>query len=181
MKLTNKINNMKETIKFKNVSIYVTGANGEQHLYHENNEYKNQSKEDIINIFKLEPLHYATHLDGIEVGTFKSFNTYNWGAPFTLCGVASEEIYEGVALVNIHLGGDARGNYSEAYICEEPEAIFSQNSYLDIELTNGEIYGFDCDNSEAYFNFNTLDAYYIDFEKELTSEQLIELEELKNN
>ena len=40
---------MKETIKFENVSIYVTGANGESHLYYENNEYKNTKKEDIIN------------------------------------------------------------------------------------------------------------------------------------
>ena len=172
---------MKESIKFSNVSIYVTGANGEQFLYHENNEYKNKSKEDIIKVFKLEPLHYATHLEGIEVGTFKSFNTYNWNAPFTLCGVMSEDIYDGVALVNIHLGGDARGNYSEAYICEEPEALISQNAYLDIKLTNGEIYSFDCDNSEAYFNFETLDSMSIDFDKELTIEQLEELKDKQNN
>ena len=170
-----------ETVKFKTVSVYVTGANGEQHLYHENNEYKNRTKEDIIEVFKLEPLHYATHLDGVEVGTFKSFNTYNWNAPFTLCGVMSEDIYEGVALVNIHLGGDARGNYSEAYICEEPEALLSQNAYLFIELSNGDTYNFDCDNSEAYFNFDTLDPYYIDFENELTQEQITELEDKNNN
>ena len=170
-----------ETVKFKTVSVYVTGANGEQHLYHENNEYKNRTKEDIIEVFKLEPLHYATHLDGVEVGTFKSFNTYNWNAPFTLCGVMSEDIYEGVALVNIHLGGDARGNYSEAYICEEPEALLSQNAYLFIELSNGDTYNFDCDNGEAYFNFDTLDPYYIDFENELTQEQITELEDKNNN
>jgi len=111
----------------------------------------------------------------------KSFNTYNWGAPFTLCGVVCEDVYGGVALVNIHLGGDARGNYSEAYICEEPEALLSQNAYLSIELNNGDTYNFDCDNSEAYFNFNTLDPYYIDFEKELTLEQIIELEDKNNN
>tara|TARA_R110001606_G_scaffold381872_1_gene543334 strand:- start:318 stop:833 length:516 start_codon:yes stop_codon:yes gene_type:complete len=168
-------------LKFETVSIYVTGANGEQHLYYENNEYKNRTKEDIIEVFKLEPLHYATHLDGLEVGTFKSFNTYNWNAPFTLCGVMSEDIYEGVALVNIHLGGDARGNYSEAYICEEPEALLSQNAYLFIELSNGDTYNFDCDNGEAYFNFDTLDPYYIDFDKELTLEQITELEDKNNN
>lgn len=172
---------MKETIKFENVSIYVTGANGEQFLYHENNEYKNTKKEDIINIFKLEPLYYATHLDGIDVGTFKSFNTYNWNAPFTLCGVMSEDIYKGVALVNIHLGGDARGNYSEAYICEEPEALISQNAYLSIELSNGDTYNFDCDNGEAYFNFETFDAMSIDFEEELTLEQLEELNDKNQN
>jgi len=170
-----------ETVKFENVSVYVAGVNGEQHLYHENNEYKNRTKEDIIKVFKLEPLHYATHLDGVEVGTFKSFNTYNWGAPFILCGVMSEDIYEGIALVNIHLGGDARGNYSEPYICEEPEALLSQNAYLFIELSNGDTYNFDCDNGEAYFNFDTLDPYYIDFEKELTQEQITELEDKNNN
>ena len=168
-------------LKFETVSVYVTGANGKQHLYHENNDYKNRTKEDIIKVFKLEPLHYATHLDGIEVGTFKSFNTYNWGAPFTLCGVMPEDIYSGIALVNIHLGGDARGNYSEAYICEEPEALLSQNAYLYIELSNGDTYNFDCDNSEAYFNFDTLDPYYIDFEKDLTQEQITELEDKNNN
>jgi len=172
---------MKKSIKFRNVSIYVTGANGEQFLYYENNEYKNTKKEDIIKVFKLEPLHYATHLDGIEVGTFKSFNTYNWNAPFTLCGVMSEDIYSGVALVNIHLGGDARGNYSEAYICGEPEALISQNAYLTIELSNGDTYNFDCDNGEAYFNFETFDAMYINFEEELTSEQLEELNDKNQN
>lgn len=165
-----------KTIKFKNVSIYVTGANGEMHLYHENNEYKNQSKEDVIEIFNLEPLHYATVLED-SLTNPKSFNTYNWNAPYTLCGVASEDIYSGVAVVNIHLGGDARGNYSEPYICEEPEAIFLQNAYLHIELTSGKNYSFDCDNSEAYFNFETFDPYWINFDEELTEEQLEELEE----
>lgn len=161
-------------LKFKNVTIFLTGANGEMFEYHKNNDYKNQSKEDIISIFKLEPLHMATCLeDGLN--NPKAFNTYNWGAPITLCGVANEDIYDGVAVVNIHLGGDARGNYSEPYICEEPESIFSQNTYLSIELTNGEIYSFNCDNGEAYFNFDTFDSYYIDFNKDITKEQLKEL------
>ena len=167
-----------KNLKFKNVTIYVTGANGEIFEYHKNNEYKNQSKEDIINIFKLEPLYMANVLEDFD---FKqSFNTYNWNAPYIFDGVASEGICDGVAIVNIHLGGDARGNYSEPYICEEPEAIFMQNTFLDIELSNGEIYSFDCYNSEAYFDFETLDPYYIDFDKVLTSEQLEELKE-KNN
>ena len=144
-------------LKFKNVTIFLTGANGEMFEYHKNNEYKNQSKQDINNP--------------------KAFNTYNWGAPITLCGVANEDIYDGIAVVNIHTGGDVRGNYSEPYICEEPESIFSQNTYLDIELTNGDTYSFYCDNGEAYFSFNTFDAYYIDFDKQLTTEQLTELEE----
>jgi len=169
-----------KNLKFKNVTIYVTGANGEVFEYHKNNEYKNQSKEDIIDIFKLEPLHMATYLED-SLNDAKSFNTYNWNAPITICGVAPEDIYSGVALVNIHLGGDARGNYSEPYICEEVDALFSQNTFLEIELTDGKIFTFDCDNGEGYFDFDTLDPYCIDFEKELTPEQLKELKEKKDN
>ena len=165
-----------KNLKFKTVSISVTGANGELYDYHTNNEYKNTTKEDVINIFKLEPLHMATYLED-NLSNMKSFNTYNWGAPFTLCGVAPEDIYDGVALVNIHLGGDVRGNYSEPYICEEPEAIFSQNAYLYIELSDGQTFNFDCDNSEAYFDFDTFDPYYIDFDENITKEQLQELTE----
>ena len=168
-------------IKFKNVTIHLLGANGETFLHHENNEYKNTTKEDIINIFKLEPLHYATVLDEIEVGTFKSFNTYNWNAPVTLCGVMSEDIYDGVAIVNIHLGGDARGNYSEPYICDEPECILSQSTFLDIELTNGETFTFDCDNGEGYFSFDTFDTYYIDFDKNISEDIYKELTDKNNN
>ena len=164
-----------KNLKFKNVTIYVMGANGEMFEYHKNNEYKNTTKEDIINIFNLEPLYMATALDGYDLNDATSFNTYNWNAPITLCGVASKDIYDGIAIVNIHLGGDARGNYSEPYICEEPEAIFSQNTYLDIELSNGEIYSFNCDNGEGYFDFETFDPYYINFDEELTVEQLEEL------
>jgi hypothetical protein len=164
-----------KNLKFKNVTIYISGANGNQFEYHKNNEYKNQSKEDVINIFNLEPLHYANVLEDFD---FKqSFNTYNWNAPYIFDGVASEDIYDGVALVNIHLGGDARSNYSEPYFCVEPEVIFSQQTYLDIELSNGEIYTFNCDNGEAYFDFETFDPYYIDFDKELTNEQIEELKE----
>ena len=52
-----------------------------------------------------------------------------------------------------------------------------QNTFLDIELSNGEIYSFNCDNGEAYFDFDTFDPYYIDFDKVLTSEQINELKE----
>ncbi len=167
-----------ENLKFKNVTIYISGANGNQFEYHKNNEYKNQSKKDIINIFNLEPLQMANVLE--ENNFNKAFNTYNWNAPYIFDGVASEDIYDGVALVNIHLGGDARGNYSEPYICEEPESIFMQNTFLDIELSNGEIYSFNCDNSEAYFDFDTFDPYWVDFDAVLTEEQVEELKE-KNN
>jgi len=164
-----------ETLKFKNVTIYITGANGEQFEYHKNNEYKNRTKQDIINIFKLEPLNMANVLD--DISNMKSFNSYNWGAPYTFDGVACDDIYDGVAIVNIHLGRDVRGNYSEPYICNEPEAIFMQSTFLDIELSNGKIFSFSCDNSEAYFNFNTLDPYYINFDENITLEQLDELKE----
>lgn len=170
---------MYKDIKFKTVTVSILGANGEIHEYHTNNEYKKTTKEDVINIFNLEPLYYASVLED-NLTNPKSFNTYNWNAPFTLCGVASEDIYEGVAIVNIHLGGDARGNYSEPYICEEPEAIFLQTAFLYVELTNGKTYTFDCDNSEAYFDFNTFDPYYINFEENVTMEQLKELEESNN-
>ena len=165
-----------KNIKFKTVTIYVMGANGEMFEYHKNNEYKNTTKEEVINIFNLEPLRMANVLDG-NLENPKAFNTYNWNAPFTFDGVASEDIYNGVAIVNIHLGGDARGNYSEPYVCEEPEAIFSQNTYLDVELTNGYIFTFDCGNGEAYFEFDTFDPYWINFDENITKEQLKELTE----
>lgn len=170
---------MKNNIKFKNVSIYIIGANGEPHLYHENNEYKNTTEKDICNIFNLEPLHYASVLDGENIGTYRSFNTYNWNAPYVLCGVMPEDIY-GVSIVNVHLGGDARGNYSAPYICEETESVVSQTTFLDIELSNGDIFTFDCENGEAYFDFDTFDPYYIDFSEKLTLEQLTELKEKKD-
>lgn len=167
-------------LKFKNVTILVSGANGEMFEHHKNNDYKNQSKEDIIDIFKLEPLHYASVLED-NLNNPKAFNTYNWNAPITLCGVASEDIYDGVAIVNIHLGGDARGNYSEPYICEDTEAIFLQSTFLDVELSNGDTFSFDCDNGEGFFDFDTLDPYYIDFDENVTKEQLDELIEKNNN
>lgn len=160
-------------MKFKNVSIKVIGANGELHLHHENNEYKNQSEEDVANIFNLEEMHYATELDGVE--NLKSFNTYNWNAPFTICGVMPEDIYDGVGVVNIHLGGDARGNYSKPYICEEMDALLCQDTFLDIELTNGDIYTIQCDNGEGYFDFDTFDVYTINFNEELSEEQIEEI------
>ena len=164
-----------KNLKFKNVTIYISGANGEQFEYHKNNEYKNQDKQDIIDIFKLEPLHMANELAAFDLSVMNSFNTYNWGAPYIFDGIACDDTYDGIALVNIHLGGDARCNYSEPYICEEPYALFSQNTFLDIELTNGEMYSMSCDNSEAYFNTETFDPYYIDFDKNVTLEQLEEL------
>ena len=166
-----------KTLKIKNVNISVLGANGEMHDYLINNEYQNTKKEDVINIFKLEKLHYATNLDECNLGQMKSFNTYNWNAPFTLCGVLPEDIYDGVAIVNIHLGGDARGNYSEPYICEDVESLLSQKSYLNVELSDGQTFSFDCDNGEGYFNFDNFDPYYVDFDSEITPEILTDLKD----
>ena len=170
-----------KNLRFKNVTIYVVGANCETHEYHKNNEYKNTNKEDVIEIFNLEPLHMATYLEDYNLNNMTSFNTYNWNAPFTLCGVSSEDIYDGIAIVNIHLGGDVRGNYSEPYICEDLEALFLQSTFLEIELSNGDTFNFDCDNSEAYFDFETFDPYWVDFDKELSKETLKELKEKSNN
>ena len=169
---------MKENIKFKNVTIYVIGANGETHMYHHNNEFKNQSEEDVVNVFNLEPMHLATELDGVN--NLESFNTCNWGTPFTFCGVMQQDLYEGVGVVNIHLGGDVRGNYSKPYICEDMDALISQSTFLNIELTNGEHYTIDCENSEAYFDLDTFDAYNINFDEKLTAEQLQEIEDKFN-
>lgn len=167
-----------KNLKFKNVTIYIIGANGETHMHHHNNEYKNKSEEDVVNIFKLEPMHFATELSGIN--HLESFNTYNWNAPFTLCGVMQEDLYDGVGVVNIHLGGDARSNYSKPYICEDMDALISQSTFLNVELTNGEHYTIDCDNGEAYFDLDTFDPYYIEFDEELTAEQLEEIKDKSN-
>lgn len=167
-------------VKFSEVHLSIRGANGEIFDYCINNEYKNQSEEEIVEIFKLEPLHFATALEGLINGEMKSFNTYNWGAPITLCGVMHDDIYEGAAIVNIHLGGDVRGNYSMPYICEEPECVLSQNVWLWIKLSNGEEFNFDCDNGEGFFDFDTFDPYWIDFDEYLTEEQYKELKEKSN-
>ena len=164
-------------VYFKTVEISVICANGESHQYHVNNDYIKYSEKQIADLFNLEPLHFATALDGEIKGEMTSFNTYNWNAPFTFCGVSHPDIYDGIAIVNIHLGGDARGNYSGPYICEEVDALFLQSANLYVELSNGRTFNFDCDNSEAYFNFETFDPYWIDFDKELTKEQIKELEE----
>jgi hypothetical protein len=165
-----------KSIKFKTVEIRVICANGESHEYMTNNEYKQYNEDETADLFNLTPFYMATELDEVST-TFKSFNTYNWNAPFTFCGVKPEDIYEGVAIVNIHLGGDSRGNYSKPYICEEVDALISQQSMLFIELDNGESFRFDCDNGEGYFSFDTFDAYYIDFEIKLTKEQYNELKD----
>lgn len=164
------------TTKIKTVSIYIIGANGESYLYHENNEYKMNDLPTIIKCFKLQPLHFATELEGLEFG--EPFNTYNWGAPVTFCGVHEKDDPYGKGLVNIHLGGDARGNYSEPYFCEEMYAILCQDTILDVELTNGDIYSITCDNGEGYFNLDHLDPYWVDLDEPVSKDLINELESL---
>lgn len=162
-----------KTLKFKNVTISLMGANGTIHEYHKNNEYVNNTVEDAVKIFDLEPFHMATVLADYETENMQVFNTCNWSAPITVCGSYNGDI----AIVNVHIGGDVRGNYSIPYICEEVDALLSQSTFLTIELTDGQTFEFNCDNGEGYFDFNTLDPYYIDFNKEVTAEQLKELKE----
>jgi len=86
-------------------------------------------------------------------------------------------VEDAVKIINVHIGGDVRGNYSIPYICEEVDALLGQSTFLTIELTDGQTFEFNCDNGEGYFDFNTFDAYYIDFDKDITTEQLEELKE----
>lgn len=171
--------NNNTNIKVKECTVFVMVANGEQAIYHKNNEFIKYSEEQTANLFELEPLHYGTELEGANLS--ETFNTYNWNSPFTFCGIYSGEIYdETPSVVNIHLGGDARGNYSKPYICKDIESIMLQNSSVDFELSNGEFFTIDCENSEGYFDL-ILDPYFIDFDKPLTIKEYEELKELKCN
>ena len=170
---------MKTNIKIKNCTIFVTVANGEFVELHKNNDYIKYNESQIAEMFKLEPLHYGTELEGANLT--HTFNTYNWNAPFTFCGAYNGEVYdETPSIVNIHLGGDARGNYSKPYVCNDMEAIMLQSSFVEFGLSNGEIITIDSENSEAYFDL-TLDAYYINFDEFLTVEEYEELKEKNNN
>lgn len=171
--------NKKTNIKIKECTVYVTVSNGGFTEYHKNNEYVKYNENQIAEMFELEPLHYGTELEGANLT--HTFNTYNWNAPFTFCGAYSGEVYDDThSVVNIHLGGDARGNYSKPYICNDMEAIMLQSSFVTFELSNGEIFTIDSENSEAYFDL-ILEPYFIDFDKFLTIEQYNELKEKTNN
>jgi len=171
--------NKKTNIKVKECTIFVTVANGEFAEYHKNNEHIKYNEEQTANLFELEPLHYGSELEGANLS--ETFNTYNWGAPFTFCGSYSGEVYDQTpSVVNMHLGGDPRGNYSKPYICNDIEALFSQNSFVEFELDNGETYVIDCDNGEAYFDL-LIDPHYIDLDDYITEAQYDELKEKSNN
>tara|TARA_R110000744_G_scaffold278349_1_gene390610 strand:+ start:47 stop:571 length:525 start_codon:yes stop_codon:yes gene_type:complete len=167
--------NKKTNIKVKECTIFVTVANGEFAEYHKNNEHIKYNEEQTANLFELEPLHYGSELEGANLS--ETFNTYNWGAPFTFCGSYSGEVYDQTpSVVNMHLGGDARGNYSKPYICNDIEALFSQSAHVSFVLSNGEEFALDCENGEAYFDL-MLDPYFIDFDQNITIEQYNELKE----
>jgi len=162
-------------IKIKECTICVMVANGEFAEYHKNNEYKKYNEEQTAELFHLEPLHYGSELEGANLS--ETFNTYNWSAPFTFCGAYSGDFYDTTpSVVNIHLGGDVRGNYSKPYICNDVEALFSQTAYATFVLSNGDEFTIDSDNSEAYFDL-ILDPYYIDFDENITKEQYKELKD----
>ena len=168
---------MKKQVTFDTVQINIFGAQDIK-AYMRNNEYLIDTESDVAELFGLEPFHYAGMLADFDTERLQAFNTYNWGAPVTLCGVCSEEM--DFALVNVHLGGDPRGNYSAPYICENCDdvtALLSQNTELYIALSDGTEYNLYCDNGEAYFPFDTLDPYYIDFDEPLTKEQIAEIKE----
>ena len=169
------MNTQKTNIKIKNCTVNVQIANGDFCEYHTNNNYINYNESQIADMFELEPLHYGTELEGAKL--LQTFNTYNWNAPFTFCGVYSGDVYDDTpCIVNIHLGGDARGNYSKPYICNDMECILLQNTHANFELSNGEFFTIDSENSEGYFDL-ILDPYYINFDEFLTIEQYEELKE----
>ena len=153
----------------KNTTISVICANGTAYDYNVNGEYIQYKEREIAKMFGLEPLGFANVLEDTNLTT--TFNTYNWNAPFTFDGVHCEDVYDGVALVNIHLGGDVRGNYSNVYVCEEVDALLLQNSDLTIEFTDGSTLGFCCENGEAYFDIDFLDLYINNVGRQLTDKE----------
>ena len=168
---------MEKQVKFDKVQVYIYGGE-DTAVYFEDNEYKLKDESEIARLFGLEPFHFANVLVNENTCELNAFNTYNWGAPIVLDGVYCEDM--NFALVNIHRGGDARGNYSAPYICEtsmDVDAILSQNTELYIALSDGTEYHLHCDNGEAYFPFDTFDPYHVDFDEPLTKEQIAELNE----
>ena len=166
---------MKTTIKEVKIFLHTPNA---QMLIFDNGDWENPTNEEIIEAFDLAPFHYGTILDNVQ-GPFNSFNTYNHNAPLTICGSFNEGL--DFAIFNLHNGGDARGNYSAPYYSDNYdsiESILSQQTYLYIETTEGH-FTIDCDNGEAYFNFDTFDLFDLKEGDELTEDQLNELESYK--
>jgi hypothetical protein len=145
-----------------------------------NGDWLNVSNEEIIGAFHLEQFHYATILDNVK-GKFKSFNTYNDNSPLTVCGAFNEDL--DFAILNLHNGGDPRGNYSSPYYSDDSDCIMmllNQTTHMIIKTISedGEEknYFIECDNAEAYFNLDTIDVYDLECGAELKPDQLEELQ-----
>lgn len=140
-------------------------------------DYINPTEGDLIEIFEAQEFHYASVLEGSF--EFHAFNTSNYGSPIVLCGVYSEEFE--LALVNFHRGGDIRGNYGSPYFIEGYDnvtSLISQQTELTIELSNGETFRQYCENSEAYYSFDSFNIDLIDIEEfYLNDEMYTELTE----
>ena len=163
----------KQSVFFEAIEINLLTSEG-SFPYFEDGQYK---EIDPVEAFGLVEFYWGTHLDGVE-GPFTMFNTYNWGAPIVICGARSEC---GVAIVNLHKGGDPRGNYSGPYFVEDSGDIFSQDLELYIRLSNGrEFRATSWEFHGTELHFNTFDLYMdsADFEElPLTLEMIDELAE----
>lgn len=154
-------------VYFKSIRIELSTAHGYIPIFEDGNYIGggDDSRFEVLEAFEAEPFHYATVLEGGH--QLHSFNTYNHGAPVVACGVYDED-YD-FAIVNFHRGGDARGNYSQAYYIEGYDnvtALISQNTRLviqlgikDSELWKPQEWYLDCENGEAYFPFDTFDIH----------------------
>ena len=134
-------------------------------------DYINPTEGDLIDIFEAEEIHYASALEGSF--EFHAFNTSNYGSPIVLCGVYSEEFE--LAVVNFHRGGDIRGNYGSPYLIQGYDnvtALISQQTELTIELSNGETFRQYCENSQAYFNFDSFNIDFIDLEEFIVDKEI---------
>ena len=163
----------KQSVFFESIKIDLQTSEG-TFPYFENGVFL---EVDPVEAFGLEEFYWANELEGVE-GPFSAFNTYNWGAPIVIDGARSEC---GAAIVNIHRGGDVRGNYSGPYFVEDCDDILTQRLWATIRLSNGRVFHAESPefrNSELYFD--TFDIYMnsADFEELPVLPEMIE--ELEN-
>jgi len=142
----------KQSVFFESIKIDLQTSEG-TFPYFENGVFL---EVDPVEAFGLEEFFWGSQLEGLE-GPWVAFNTCNWGAPIVICGVYNED-WEGV--VNIHKGGDVRGNYSGPYFTEKADDILDQRLWATIRLSNGRVFFAESPefrNSELYFD--TFDIY----------------------
>ena len=167
---------MKTPIKIESIEINLLLPNSMATIW-KDGQYMDFTEGDLIEMFEAESLHYATALEGSF--EFHAFNTSNYGSPIVLCGVYCDSF--DIAIVNFHRGGDVRGNYGSPYIVEGYDnvtSLISQQTELTIELSNGETFRQYCENSEAYYNFDSFNIDFIDLEElVLTDEMYTEITE----